>query len=115
MNTKWIQAEIQRSIEAKKSDVDRLESMAAVIAGYEEAGWTPGIYKDFIAELSRLGMCVVHHSVLRDMQAIISALDRDDLPAKLDEDDQATDRIKRVESAIEQAFRGLLAAHPIGD
>ncbi|WP_368641730.1 hypothetical protein ABRZ03_02545 [Castellaniella ginsengisoli] len=108
MNMKWIQSEIHRSIESKKSDIQHLESMAAVIAAYEEGGWNPEIYKDFVAELSRLGMCVVHHSVLQDMQAIIGDLDRDDLPLKLDEDDQATDRIKRVESAIEQAFRGLL-------
>ncbi|WP_368647760.1 hypothetical protein ABRZ00_12940 [Castellaniella ginsengisoli] len=108
MSMGWIKSEILRSIESKKSDIERLESMADVIAGYEETGWTPDIYKDFVAELSRLGMCVVHHSVLQDMQAIIGGLDRDDLPLKLDEDDQATDRIKRVESAIEQAFRGLL-------
>lgn len=97
MNMKWIQSEIQH-----------LESMVAVIAAYEEGGWNPEIYKDFVAELSRLGMCVVHRGALRDMQAIIGGLDRDDLPAKLDEDDQATNRIKRVESAIEQAVRGLL-------
>lgn len=112
MNMSWIKSEIQRSIKSKKTDIERLESISSVVAEYEEAGWTPDIYKDFVVELSRLGMCVVHRSVLTDVQVIIGWLDREQLLRDQDcpheDGDLTINCVERVEAAIEQSFRALL-------
>jgi len=117
MNMNFIKREIQRSIESKKSDIGRLERMAAVISKYEESGWNPDIYKDFTSEVHRLGMCVIHREALYDMTTILNGIDRSGFPQDRDLDDDERDRntltqdhVLRAERSIQQALSGFETA-----
>lgn len=105
-----IRYQIQRAIDDRKDDLERLETMMKYAEELKADGWkNPKVYADVVRHLKKVGMCVIHQSLIFDIKRMAEELD-DGLPLeKTDgEDERFTKRqLDRILRALDNSYAGI--------
>lgn len=110
--TSSIKHQIEWAIEANKKNAQTLQAMLDVYQKLEPEGWTPKIYEQFVRELYRVQMCVVHRGTILSLIDMFEEINADDLPDEshylYDDQNQFTRQdFERVKESVNAALIGL--------